>query len=1066
MAKQLVSEEGESSFSAAAATVPQMIFLQAQERPQAIAITSVIEGVADSLTFAGLVAEATIAAEALGPVEAERVILLCDDPLKFTIAFLAIGFAGGVPVPLAPEAVSNGGGRLKAVVADCEARTVVVSDEVAGNPDSVEDLRVVPFRRPGFAERRREDSDTRRPASDVAFLQYTSGSTGTPKGVVVSHENVLANVRLIESAFAFTHDTVMGSWLPAHHDMGLIGGILAPLCLGRPTVLMPSREFVRRPIEWLKMVDRFGVSVSGGPNFAYELCVSRVSAREAGELDLSRWTVAFNGAEVVRADTLRKFERRFRPAGFLGDKWLPCYGLAEATLLVAGSINDEPRRQSWRVDSSYGTPVVGCRVLAGVQVAVVDVEREQRQPDGLGGEIWIQGPSVARRYWSDPKLSAETFEARLGDEDGTWLRTGDLGYERDGVLYVRGRSKDVIVVRGRNHHAEDVEATVRSVTGGGRCAVFTVDDGRAESAVAVFESKDATAADIFEDRIRSAVALEHGIALNAVVRAEPRTIPVTTSGKVRRHACAQKFLPDRWPSPPAGPAKSGESADLVNERLLRDLASEAMQLEVVSQRSLVAQGLDSVSAVRLQALIEDRVGQRPSISHLLVDLDLASIAVNVGLGLKIRSTGQAGGDLGPAALTSGQEAIWLQDQLAAPGNCNLGRTLRLRGSVDPALIFRAVMDVVGRHGALRSRFVSERGGDRILQTESEALTMTFEDFCVSESDGVTLAASIQQMVTAPFDLSSGLPFRAALYSRPDQTFLLVLVAHHLVMDAWSFAIFLEDMRRAVVDGGRAGTKRPPTSFAAIAHRAVATPLSEGREKGEEALVLPGQLRPRLPDRTFAGAYARSDLDAATVRKLHACAQHLAVTLPSLLFSIFARSLAAVADVDSVGLGWISDGRALPEEEEVVGYCVELRTVAVDLSGDFSVDVSRASRSLLQERAAAASWSRDHVPAVFAYQQATFVGHLGLSALLMNRAGRLGSWGAIEVETVETPHAAAYFPIALYAAEHPQGLFVSWERCVDDLPDATLRDVMAAFSADIQRATEYPRQAPDRKGSND
>ena len=399
----------------------------------------------------------------------------------------------------------------------------------------------------------------------IAFLQYTSGSTNDPKGVVLTHGNLLANLHAICAMFGMDESWRAVIWLPPYHDMGLIGGVLAPLFAGFTTDLMSPITFLQKPLHWLEAISKAeGTKIaSGGPNFAYDLCVRRIGADARKKLDLSRWEVAFSGAEPVRHATLSRFAQEFASAGFRYESFLPCYGLAEATLLVTGSkVGDDPNPTFRAIDGSVetGTPVradeadtsarvytSSGRVAQDHHVAIVDPERLEARAEGQVGEIWVSGPSVAAGYWNRAEKTREIFEARIGGEGRTYLRTGDLGFFDAGRLFVTGRIKDMIVVGGRKHYPQDIEATVQATDEclrAGCGAAFAIDGTLGESLVIVQEvSEDRLPADTAPllQRIREEVLQTHDITPAAIVLIRARTLSKTSSGKIQRSAMRAQY---------------------------------------------------------------------------------------------------------------------------------------------------------------------------------------------------------------------------------------------------------------------------------------------------------------------------------------------------------------------------------------------------------------------------------------------------------------------------------------------------------------------------------------------
>jgi acyl-CoA synthetase (AMP-forming)/AMP-acid ligase II len=501
----------------------------------------------NSRTWGELATGARTVAAALSALpaahEQPRALLLLPQDGAFFDGLFGCFFAGvcAIPahVPLAPR-LAQTLPRLRAIVAEARPNVVLTTRELSTTLALLPELAGTPWITiDELAVSDASETPLTVTTDHLAILQYSSGSTGTPRGVMVSHQNLMANEALIEDAFEHTPASVFLSWLPLQHDMGLIGMLLQPIFVGAECVMMTPEQFLKHPLRWLAEITRHRATTSGAPNFAYEICVA--AARHKGDesldgLDLSSWNLAFVGAEPVRAATLDRFATTFAEAGFRREALYPCYGLAEATLLVSGVQRDE-LPATWR--DPRGITRVSCgHPRAGLEFAIVDSARAARCDDGAEGEIWVRGDSVARGYFRQEQASRETFGATL--DGASWLRTGDLGYLVDGELYVTGRVKDVIIKNGVTYAAEDVEHSVvqlhlESLHAGG-CAAFGYDDGTRERIIIVQEiSRNAVDAwDDVADRIFDAVADEHGTPPDEVVFVERGSIPRTTSGKIRR----------------------------------------------------------------------------------------------------------------------------------------------------------------------------------------------------------------------------------------------------------------------------------------------------------------------------------------------------------------------------------------------------------------------------------------------------------------------------------------------------------------------------------------------------
>ncbi len=397
--------------------------------------------------------------------------------------------------------------------------------------------------------------------NDLAFLQYTSGSTATPKGVMITHGNLFDNMKLIEKIFGVSDESHGIIWLPPYHDMGLIGGILQPVYSGIPVTLMPYMMFLQRPLRWLQTISRFRGTVSGGPNFAYDLCVKKITPEQREQLDLSQWKIAFNGAEPVYHKTLDEFAEYFAPCGFHRDAFLPCYGLAESTLLVTGGpkspkkihlVNSELEKNKILIspESNEDTrTVISCgHNQSDQKIWIVNPETLRPSNPGEVGEIWMSGPSVARGYWNKPLETELTFNAQLSNgEEGKYLRTGDLGFENNGEFYITGRIKNLIISDGKNHYPHDIERTVESshpaILPGGT-AVFSISNEGPECIIVVAEIKHKS--NINEDEvikaIRYAISVYHGLTIDDIRLTDPGAIPRTTSGKKRHFLCREYYI--------------------------------------------------------------------------------------------------------------------------------------------------------------------------------------------------------------------------------------------------------------------------------------------------------------------------------------------------------------------------------------------------------------------------------------------------------------------------------------------------------------------------------------------
>ncbi|MGP4000247.1 beta-ketoacyl synthase N-terminal-like domain-containing protein [Streptomyces sp. 8N706] len=581
-----------------------------------------------------------------------RAVLLYPPPsADYIAAFFGCLYAGVLPVPAYPPQGPDQWASLTATIRDCGAELVCTTADLAQwvtdalAAAGATGLRVIATDR--LTDPAAEDRLARPQAESTAFLQYTSGSTGHPKGVVVRHGNLLANLEVIDSAFGHTAESTGVIWLPPYHDMGLIGGILTPLYRGFPVHLSSPLAFLRDPLSWLRLVSRTGATTSGGPDFAYALCARKARSEDLEGLDLSAWQVAFNGAEMLRPQTLDAFTGTFGPAGFRRKAFLACYGMAECTLMAAGTpARREPLVVPGRQEVASGEP-------RGHDVRIVDPAERRVAADGEEGEIWLRGPSVAAGYWGRPEESQEVFGARLADGSGPYLRTGDLGYLHDGQLVVIGRIKDLIIVRGRNVAPAAVEAAAwraAPLLRPGCAAAFAREGVHGEEVTVVAEARRP---DLSEEQladtarqVRAAVSAACGVSLRLAVIVPPGAVPKTSSGKVRRSLCRDvlrraalkelhrtdfgaggqtRTAPGPGPVEPVEsvdplePVESGESGESAGVRpqpSVPDTVAEAVAAVLTVPADTVDRdlpwtelGLDSLGTVEVAALVQDRLAQ-------------------------------------------------------------------------------------------------------------------------------------------------------------------------------------------------------------------------------------------------------------------------------------------------------------------------------------------------------------------------------------------------------------------------------------------------------------------------
>ncbi|MDI1480357.1 non-ribosomal peptide synthetase [Polyangium sp. y55x31] len=926
---------------------------------------------ADLLTRAGGVAARL--GETLRPND--RVLLFLAPGLDYLAAFYGCILAGVIAVPAYPPDPSRLDRtlpRLSAIARDADVHAVLTTTEIASFKSLMGSVApelhglswITVDDAPGCADAAFR-APRRRP-EDIAFLQYSSGSTGVPKGVMLTHANLLANLESIRRTFRTSNATHVVSWLPPYHDMGLIGGILQPLFCGGTATLLSPRAFLRSPLRWLSAISRFGGTLSGGPNFAFDLCVRKIGEEDRDRLDLGSWEIAFNGAEPVRRTTLDRFASHFERSGFRRQALFPCYGLAEATLLVSGGFfAPEPAEPAFRF-----APVDCGPPADGTEVRIVEPERRVALEEGDVGEIWVRSKSVGAGYWGKPALSEETFRARLAaSPDGaTYLRTGDLGVLRGGHLHVAGRRKDLLVVRGRNVHPQDVElsavAAHPSLRPGG-AAAFALDDGDAERVALVLETD--TRAGSFDVEalasvVREAVANDHDVHVDTVAFVPAGSVPKTSSGKVQRFLAREQLLAGALPllgrdeqaprdlaAPPAAldraayaalpPAERAASLRRLVTGLVASLAG--LPTEAIDpDEPLARYGLDSMATAELAAALDALTADMRACEELdhatTVDAITRALETSLASAEPARVASPAPGRSGE--LSFGQKALVFLHQCAPEDTTyNVAVAVRVPASIPPDAWRRAFDTVSARHDALHTRVEVDAAGEarRVVDATFSA------PLCVVASAGSgdgEVRASLQREAARPFEVVGGALVRAALYERAEGEHVLFLAAHHMLCDLWSLGVILDEVVRTATGAEPRSTPRSYDEFVAWQRAWIESPRGEqaldfwerSLASFEEPVGFPQDTTTEAPPQSVVETYAFG-IDGALGASLRAAAARAKLTPFALLLSAYQVLLARSADATDVTVATPAHGRPTRGFSATVGFFVNTLVLRADLS---------------------------------------------------------------------------------------------------------------------------------------
>ncbi|UVL87843.1 non-ribosomal peptide synthetase [Pseudomonas sichuanensis] len=774
----------------------------------------------------------------------ERAVLLFPSGPDYVAAFFGCLYAGVIAVPAYPpeSARQHHQERLLSIIDDAQPRLLLTVGALCESLQGLEALvgenapvlLAVDSLDPQLAEQWREPALAN---DDIAFLQYTSGSTALPKGVQVSHGNLVANEQLIRQGFGIdlNPDDVIVSWLPLYHDMGLIGGLLQPIFSGVPCVLMSPGYFLARPQRWLQAISEYGGTISGGPDFAYRLCSERVSEAALAGLDLSRWRVAYSGSEPIRQDSLDTFADKFARCGFQASSFFASYGLAEATLFVSGSRRgqgigalelDAEAFAANRAEPGQGSVLMSCGYpQPGHAVRIVEPQQLQVLGDNRVGEIWAGGPSIALGYWRNPEASARTFVEMDGQ---TWLRTGDLGFMRDGEVFVTGRLKDMLIVRGQNLYPQDLEKTLErevDVLRKGRVAVFAVDDqGEEGIGVAVEISRNVQKAHTPEaliNTLRRVIADACRQAPAAVLLLNPGALPKTSSGKLQRAACRLRMHDGsldcyaRFPFVAAKGSTEVAGSDL--QARIAGIWRELLKVEAVAADDhFLLLGGNSIAATQVTARLGDELGIQLSLRTLFEAPTLAEYSAAVAAILA--EGGKAAGAIDtqgrdqalPQSLA--QNRLWLLWQLEpASAAYNIPAGLHLRGELDQAALQASFQALVARHESLRTVFDEVDG--QAVQRILPSLAFNLQHCDLEGLEPAEVAARREDEAQRPFDLRQGPLLRVTLARLDDEEHQLWVTLHHIVADGWSLNILLDEFARLYAAQGQVQLPELPLGYA-------------------------------------------------------------------------------------------------------------------------------------------------------------------------------------------------------------------------------------------------------------
>ncbi|HZF38511.1 MAG TPA: amino acid adenylation domain-containing protein, partial [Blastocatellia bacterium] len=1066
----------------------------------------------------------------------ERAMLCYPAGLEYVAALFGCFYAGVIAVPAYPPRLHRGNERLQAIAADAQARLALTTSRLQSRSERL--LSGAPglaqMRWLATDDMRLDQAEQWRPqpvaADALAYLQYTSGSTSTPRGVMVTHANVLHNCAYINQGFEQTSASVGLSWLPHFHDMGLIQGIIQPVYVGMLGLLISPAAFLQQPFRWLQLISERLVTHSGGPNFAYDLCVNKVTAEQRATLDLSHWRVAFNGAEPIRPETLERFAETFAPCGFQRRALYPAYGLAEATLKVSGAALEQgpvycrvsadalERHHVVEQDEREGAPsrmlVSSGQVSSDTSVVIVNPETSaKRAPDEVG-EIWVSGPGVAVGYWNRPDETESAFKVRLRDSgEGPFLRTGDLGFLMGEELFVTGRLKDLIIIRGRNHYPQDIERTVefshpdlRTDSGAAFAVAGRMTDG-GERLVIVqeLEPRRSPEPQSVIAAIRRAVAESHEIQPAGIALVPAGSVPKTSSGKLRRGDCRRLFLERRldvvaeWQAPDdVEPPTSliNKTAALASQEELEIWITSQLcatlgfpEEEINKHRPLAEYGVDSLLAVELSHRLESALGIVVPMSSILDSPSIAELAARAR-SPRLASSAPVVSAAGDAIITEhplsrGQQALWYIHELSpASAAYTIANAARIKGHLDIAALRRAFQRLVDRHPCLRSTFSAALGEPSQLVHETAEVAFDYE--YAARWDESRLNERLEELGRRPFDLEAGPLLSVHLFRRADTEHVLLLRVHHIVADFWSLAVLMSELG-ALYDAEKEGSAAPlaplPYQYADYVR------WQEQMLAGEEGArlwdywrrQLAGELpslslptdRPRPPLQTYRGAAEVFHIGVEMAARLKALGCRHEATLYAVLLAVFQTLLHRYSNQDDIAVGSPTAGRSRAGFADLVGYFVNPVVMRADFAANptFAEFLERARRTALE------AFGRQDYPfallvkrlqperdasrsplfqAMFVLQKSHLADAPELARFALGESGARLRLGSLELESLPLGMRVAQFDLTLSAAESEAGLAFSLEYNADLFDAATAARMADHFRTLIESGAANPQ----------
>lgn len=1057
----------------------------------------------------------------------DRILLIYPQGIDFVVAFWGCVYARLIAVPALAPSSSRMLPRLTHIIRDAQPSLLLTNSKIAHRMSVNEVLKErlcqewgnLDWINTDEALNGLEPAQWIPPASeptDIVFLQYTSGSTSDPKGVMVNHENIFANLELSKRSYGFEQGDTFVSWLPNYHDFGLVGGLLQPVYLGGHSVQFEPSAFLAKPFRWLKAISDYQAQVTGAPNFAFTLCVDKVTQEQCRTLDLSSLRIAVNGAERVRQETIDQFCAKFADSGLSPDVMTPAYGMAESVLFVSCLRPDVGTRPlSLRLDKeklSQGQAVV-CEenhdqhsivaMAVGLannnehEIITVDPDRHGALTEGDVGEIWVRGASIAQGYWNNPSKTSAVFNASLTDGRNGFLRTGDLGFVRDGLLYITGRIKELIVINGRNLYPQDLEITIEGIDPAFRrngCAAFAVNNEEESARLVIVQELDfrkMADTDGLYQRVLASLSEYHGVStLEAFLLVKPGRIPRTSSGKTQRTRCQELYLNNEFE--PVWSWHKSEQDDTANDtQPYREARTSTEQ--VVAQAWAQVTGDNSVSmsdnfflhlggnsllATQVTSRLRELLQLDIPLRIVFESSDLADLACRIDKLQENECVADCdrSGTLrplnqdGPLNVSFSQQRLWLLDQLH-PGDSyyNIPLAVRMVGTLTPAALAQSINDVVARHASLRTRFHSLEG--RVYQSVIPRLVIDLPVIELSEQDTFTTVSRLsQEEASRPFDLQTGPLLRATLLKSSPEEHVLLLTVHHVVADLWSMNVLIQELSQcyaAHITGQEA--LLPPLAIqypdfadwqqkhvnSEIGHRSL-----EYWQKTLAGTLSPLNLptdRPRPAVSSLKGASFRFSLDQSLIKGLHNLGAAHGATLYMTTLAVFKVLLHRYTGQHDLVVGSPVANRNRAETEGLIGFFVNTLLMRSCIRGNqpFNDFLQQVRETTLD------AYHHQDLPfdrlveALQPDRETTYTPLFRVMFALQNAPGSELTLPGLKLENLNIHNHTAKFDLCLFLWETGEDIAVEFEYSTDLFDSSTIERMAWNFRNLLEAVVQQP-----------